>query len=81
MTREEAQELARLAGLWATSRVRRALVSHGCGALHETPESVSEREREDNKNFHQYLRSFIQRGSDISETRPPWASTSGEKHE
>ena len=60
MTREEAQELARLAGLWATSRVRRALVSHGCGALHETPESVGEREREDNKNFHQYLRSLIQ---------------------
>ena len=80
MTIGEAQELSRLAELWATSRVRRALVSHGCGALHETLESTGEREREDNKNFHQYLRSLIQ-GSNISETRPPWASTSGEKHE
>ena len=60
MTIGEAQELSRLAGLWATSRVRRALVSHGCGARSETPESVSEREKEDNKNFHQYLRSLIQ---------------------
>ena len=60
MTIGEAQELSRLAGLWATSRVRRALVRHGCGALHETLESTGEREREGNKNFHQYLRSLIQ---------------------
>ena len=60
MTVEQAQELSRLAGLWATSRVRRALVSHGCGARGETPESVGDREREANKNFHQYLRSLIQ---------------------
>ena len=60
MTVEQAQELSRLAGLWATSRVRRALVSHGCGALHETPESTAERHKEANENFHQYLRSLIQ---------------------
>ena len=59
MTVEQAQELSRLAGLWATSRVRRALVSHGCGALHETADATTEREREDNANFHQYLRSLI----------------------
>ena len=81
MTIEEAQELSRLAGFWATSRVRLAVVRHGCGALSETPESVSEREREDNKNFHQYLRSLIRGESHMSEPRPPWASTSGEKHE
>lgn len=60
MTVEQAQELSRLAGLWATSRVRRALVSHGCGARGETPESTAERHKEANENFHQYLRSLIQ---------------------
>ena len=60
MTVEQAQEVARLAGLWATSRVRRALVSHGCGALHETVYSTAEHQKEANENFHQYLRSLIQ---------------------
>ena len=60
MTVEQAQELSRLAGLWATSRVRRALVSHGCGALHETVDSTTERQKEANEDFHRYLRSLIQ---------------------
>lgn len=37
LTPEQANELSRLAGVWATRRTRRALVAHGCGALHETP--------------------------------------------
>ena len=60
MTAEQAQEVARLAGLWATSRVRRALVSHGCGALHETVDSTAERQKEANEDFHRCLRSLIQ---------------------
>ena len=60
MTSEQAQELSRLAGLWATSRVRRALVSHGCGARGETEASVGDGERKANSEFHTYLRSLIQ---------------------
>ena len=52
MTAEQAQELSRLAGLWATSRVRRALVSHGCGARGETEASVGDGERKANSEFH-----------------------------
>ena len=59
MTIEEANELSRLADLWATSRVRRALTHHGCGAHGETYETVNERETKANKDFHQYLRSLI----------------------
>ena len=80
MTAEQAQELSRLAGLWATSRVRRALVSHGCGARGETEASVGTgREKPTASSTPTCVRLF--KGSDISETRPPWASTSGEKHE
>ena len=64
MTVEKAQELSRLAGLWATARVRRALVSHGCGARGETAESTIERHKKANEAFHQYLRSLISTNQD-----------------
>ena len=59
MTVEQAQELSRLAGLWATARVRRALVIHGCGAPQETEVKVYANEREANNNFHLYVRTLI----------------------
>ena len=59
MTVDEVNGVASLAGLWTTSQVRRALVRHGCGALHETEDSTVKHERKANADFHQYLRSLI----------------------
>ena len=55
----QVQEISRLAGLWATARVRKALVAHGCGALGESPVSVQDREKAANSELHRYLRSLI----------------------
>ena len=56
LTVTQAQEISRLAGLWATGRVRKALVAHGCGAPGESPESARLRERKANAEFHDYVR-------------------------
>ena len=59
MTVEEANELSRLAGLWATARVRRYAVMYNGPTSTETTGSVNERERRANAEFHEYLRSLI----------------------
>ena len=59
MTVEQVNEASRLAGLWATARVRRAMTARGYGGPRETNEGACERERQANKDFHEYLRSLI----------------------
>ena len=59
ITVEQASEISRLAGLWATSRVRKAAVHSGYGGGHETPLGVTERERKANAEFHEYVRRLI----------------------
>ena len=59
LTREQEQEISRLSGLWATARVRKALVAHGTGAPGESPFSVQERAKRANQALHEYLRSLL----------------------
>ena len=59
MTPEQITEISRLASLWATARVRKAVVAHGVGGLHETARQVIDNERKANAAFHEYLRSFL----------------------
>ena len=59
MNPEQATELSRLASLWATARVRKAMVAHGCGSPHETSDAVHENCKKANAEFHEYLRSLM----------------------
>ena len=59
LTHEQVAEISRLASLWATARVRKALVSHGCGAPTENHLQVGERERNANSELHEYLRTLL----------------------
>ena len=59
LTHEQVAEISRLASLWATARVRKALVSHGCGAPTENHLQVGKRERNANSELHEYLRTLL----------------------
>lgn len=59
LSSEQVMEISRLAGLWATSRVRKAIVQHGCGAQGESPFGTQERERKADSALHEYLRSLM----------------------
>lgn len=65
LTPDQVTEISRLASLWATARVRKALVSRGCGALTEDHLQVARRERNANSELHEYLRALIP-GTDSS---------------
>ncbi len=58
LTHEQVTEISRLASLWATARVRKALVSHGCGAPTEDHVQTVRRERDANSELHEYLRAL-----------------------
>lgn len=55
ITEEQADELRRLASLWATARVRKNLVRVGQGGPAETPEGVAQRAAKAEEAFDNYL--------------------------
>lgn len=58
ITDEQARELRRLASLWATARVRKAMVHSGFGGPGETSLGVTERADKAAKEFESYLNSL-----------------------
>lgn len=63
ITEQQANEVRRLASLWATARVRKNLVRVGQGGPRETTENTAERVERAEKEFDNYLATLTEQES------------------